>query len=87
MTPESLRLFFISSGLIFLLLVSGCITPHALDLAEKKSSPTVTYTDWNLKKVRSAIERENGDISVYIDIHESYKHKVPLCGIDRRYRK
>jgi len=87
MTPESLRLFFISSGLIFLLLVSNCITSYAIELAEKKSFPSITYAHWNIDKVRSAIERENADISVYIDIHESYKHKVPLCGIDRRYRK
>ena len=61
-TPQSFKFLYISLSLVFIFIVSGCITPHALDLAERKSSPVVTYTDWNLKKVRSAVEKENGDI-------------------------
>jgi hypothetical protein len=78
-TPQSFKLLYISLSFVFIFIVSGCITPHALDLAEKKSSPSVTYTDWNLKKVRSAVEQENGDISVFAELYESHKRNKSEC--------
>jgi hypothetical protein len=59
--------------------VSGCITPQVLDLAEEKSSPSVRYTDWNLKKVKSAVQQENGDISVIVELYESHQRNTSEC--------
>ena len=61
--------------LIFVLsfMMSGCATPYALGLAEEKATPSFTYTDWNISKVRSAAEHENGDISVCMELYESDK--------------
>jgi hypothetical protein len=78
-TPQSFKLLYISLSLVFIFIVSGCITPYALDLAERKSSPTVTYTNWNLKKVRSAVEQENSDISVFVELYESHKRNKSEC--------
>lgn len=63
----------IALSLVFTFIVSGCITPYALDLAERKSSPSISYTDWNISEVKSAVEQENGDISVCVELHESQK--------------
>ena len=78
-TPQSFKLLSISLSIIFIFIVSGCVTQHALDLAEKKSSPYITYKDWYLKKVRSAIEQENGDISVVVELYESHKSNKSKC--------
>ena len=78
-TPQSFKLLYISLTLVFIFIVSGCITPYALDLAEEKSSPSVRYTDWNLKKIRSAVEQENGDISVFAELYESHKRNKSEC--------
>jgi hypothetical protein len=78
-TPQSYKLLYISLSFVFIFIVSGCITPHALDLAERKSSPAVTYTDWNLKKVRSAVEQENGDVSVFVELYESHERNKSEC--------
>ena len=75
-TPQSLKLLYISLTLVFIFIVSCCITPRALDLAEEKSSPAITYTDWDIKKVRSAVEQENGDISVIVELYESHKRNT-----------
>ena len=77
--PISFKLLGISLSLVFIFIVSGCITPHALDLAERKSSPSITYTDWNIKKIRSAVEQENGDISVCVELYESHKSHKSKC--------
>ena len=78
-TPKLFKLLCISMSLVFILIMSGCITPHALDLAERKSSPAITYTDWNLKKVWSAMEVENGDISLFVELYESDKMNNSEC--------
>ena len=78
-TPELFKLLCISISLVFIFIMSGCITPHALDLAERKSSPATTYTDWNLKKVWSAMEDENGDISLFVELYESHKMNNSAC--------
>ncbi len=71
--PKYFKLIYISLFLVFTFIVSGCITPHALDLAERKSSPSITYTDWNISEVKSAFEHANGDISVCVELHEPHK--------------
>ena len=76
---QSFKLLSISVSFVFICIVSGCITPHALDLAEEKSSPIVTYTEWNLKSVRSAVEQENGDILVFAELYESLKSNKSEC--------
>jgi hypothetical protein len=75
-TPQSFKLLYISFSLAFIFIVSCGITPHAIDLAEEKSSPSVRYTDWNLKKVKSAVQQENGDISVIVELYESHKRNT-----------
>ena len=78
-TPQSFKFLYISLSFVFIFIVSGCITPRALDLAEEKSSPAITYTDWDIKKVRSAVEQENGDISVIVELSESHKRNASEC--------
>jgi hypothetical protein len=48
-------------------------------LTERKSSPSGVYTDWKLNQVRSAVEKENGDISVWVEFSESPKTKKSEC--------
>ena len=72
-TPKSFMLLFTALSLGFISFLSGCVTSAALLLAGEKSRPVITYTEWNISMVKSAVEQENGDISVCIEFFESDK--------------
>ena len=62
---------FIGASVVIALQVCfiGCATPKALDLAKRKASPTYL----NLTSIRSAVEQENGDISLCVELGDSNK--------------
>jgi len=67
--------------------LSACATPKAWELAKKKASPkNCTYL--NIAKVQSAVEQENGDISIYVDLersngteNSSYTFTLPISSL------
>ena len=59
--------------------MSGCATAYTLDLAERKASPSISYTDLNISKIRSAVELKNGDVSVCIELYEPHKTNKSEC--------
>ena len=80
-TSQSFKLLCILLSIAFIFNLSGCITSRAVEFAERKASPSVTRTYWHLKQVRSAIEQENGDISICVELYESYKSDKSECYI------
>ena len=75
---QSFKLLHILLTLFFIFILSGC-SVRALEFAKRKASPSVTHKDWNLKKVRSAVEQENGDISVCVELYESHNRNKSEC--------
>ena len=67
--PDSLKLFYRLLTIIILLIISGCMTTYAIDFAEKKATPSITYDYWNIIDAWSAIEQNDGSILVCIDMH------------------
>jgi len=66
-------------ALVLLFYFSGC-TAQALQLAKEKASPeNAKY--WKIKNVVSAIKKENGDISVCIELSESGTGGKPRLNI------
>lgn len=66
------NLLLIPTILFFSFMMSGCaVTPYAVDFAEEKALPAITHTDWNISKVKSAVEQDNGVVSVCIELYES----------------
>lgn len=62
-------------ALVSLFYFSSCTT-KALQLAKEKASPeNATY--WKIKSVVSAIKKENGDVSVCVDLKESAESADP----------
>jgi len=70
--------FFI---LIFFLLASlihfnGCtLTPKAIQLANEKATPRYEY--WNIKKIKSAARRENGDVALCVELNKAGDIEAP----------
>lgn len=80
-TPKVFELLYIFLSLFFMIIVSGCMTPMALELADEKSAPSMTYTNWNINRVESAVEQENGDLSVYVELENPYKPNKTECYV------
>ena len=67
-TPESLKIFHRLLTVVILLILSGCMTTYAIDLAKEKATPANTYHFWEISKVWSAIEQNDGSILVSTDM-------------------
>ena len=67
--PESLKIFYRLLTVVILLIVSGCMTTYAIDLAEEKATPSNTFNFWEIIKVWSAIEQDDGSILVSTDMN------------------
>ena len=80
-TSQTFKLLCIIVSFAFISNLSGCITSRAVEFAERKASTSFTRTYWNLKKVMSAVEQENGDISVCVELYESHKKDKSDCYI------
>lgn len=77
--PKYFKPMCTSLVLIFIFMMSGCATTYTLDLADRKSSPSISHTNLNISKVRSAVEQENGDISVCVELYEPPKTNKSEC--------
>jgi hypothetical protein len=80
---------FICASLVIALqfYFSGCATPIAWKLAKKKASPA-NCSYLNITSVQSAVEQENGDISIYVDLEgsngtesSSYTFTLPISSL------
>jgi hypothetical protein len=77
--PKYFKSMYTSLFLVFIFIMSGCATTYTLDLADRKSSPSISHTDLNISKVRSAVEQENGDILVCVELYEPHKTNKSEC--------
>lgn len=69
-TPRITFLLLPALSLFFVSLISGCATDAALKLARQKSAPTITYKEWGISGVTSAVKQKNGDIGVCLELLE-----------------
>lgn len=70
--PGITFLLLTALALSFVSIISGCVTDAALKLARQKSSPAITYTEWGISSVPSAVKHKNGDIGVCLEL---FKYK------------
>ncbi len=67
------KLLYVSLLLTFIFIMSGCATSYTLELADRKASPSMSYTNLKISKVRSAAKQKNNDISVCMELYEPHK--------------
>ena len=72
-------LFYTSIILAFVLVLNGCITPYAMEYAEEKSTPSITYTYWHIKRVRAATKEKDEKITVFIEMIKSSSKTDSEC--------